>query len=150
MLPGAVEQRRVIGLELSLAPRVEMIDVDFFADAALGDEGAEPGGQGDIEAEDEDGLLRGLGEMEAAVAEDERLAGTGDAVDDAVPLAEAAGELLLLEIHYAQEMGNGGFGARLHDFCGDLGTEEVLLDGIDADLGEEMPPDALDLGQRHR
>jgi hypothetical protein len=52
----------------------------------------------DIKAEDKDWLSKHLGEMNAAVAEDQRFPRARDAVNDAVTAAEVAGELFLFEI----------------------------------------------------
>jgi hypothetical protein len=91
----------MIGAELFTAPFVEVMDIDAALEVAFGDEGAEPSGEGDVEAEDEDGFAQHFGEVDAAVAEDERFAGACHAMDDAVTAAEVAGELLLFEIEDA-------------------------------------------------
>jgi hypothetical protein len=57
----------------------------------------------DIKAEDKDWLSKHLGEMNAAVAEDQRFPRARDAVNDAVTAAEVAGELFLFEIEHPND-----------------------------------------------
>lgn len=92
-----------------------------------------------VVAENEDRPGADFGEVFGAVTEDQRLAAAGDAVDDAVAFAEAAGELLLLNIHDANDVG---------DFRFLIVEKAVLRWRGDADFGKEVPADAVDLRQR--
>ena len=79
--------------------------------------------------------------MFGAVAEDQRLATAGDAVDDAVAFAEAAGQLFLLQVHDADDVG---------DFRLLVVKQAVLRRRGDADFGKQVPADAVDLRQGER
>jgi AcrR family transcriptional regulator len=62
-------------------------------------------GQRLVVAKHEDGLgRRQLGQVLGAVAQDHGLARAGHAVDHAVALAQAAGQLLLLQVHHAHDV----------------------------------------------
>jgi UDP-N-acetylmuramate-alanine ligase len=56
------------------------------------------------------GLLVGCwpGQVFGAVAQDHRFARARHAVDDAVAVAQAAGQLLLLQVHHAHDAGQLG------------------------------------------
>lgn len=96
----------VIGFTLQAAPFVEVVHLYFLFNAFFGDEAAQPGGQGDVEAQHQDGFGDGLGQVQAAVAEDQGFAGAGNAVDDAVAVAHAFGDLFLLQVHDADDVGD--------------------------------------------
>lgn len=134
----------VVGLELGIAPAVEGAHIDLVCHAARFHPGGEPAGERFVVAEHEDGLGGGAREVLGAVAEDQRLAGAGHAVDDAVAIAEAARELLLLQIHDAHDV------RQLHGFSLRLGhalEQPALRGGGDAHFGKELPADAVDLRQ---
>lgn len=135
-----VDFLHVVGFDLFLAPAVEVLDRDFVLEVALLDERAEPRGQGNVEAEDQDGFVEFAGQLQAAVAENEGFARTGDPVDNPVSFAQVAGHLFLDEIHGLDEVWSGpGLGVGL--------GEKITLHRGDADFGKEVPTDAIDLGQ---
>jgi hypothetical protein len=100
-------------------------------------------GQRFVVAEDQHGLAgRGgrLGQVLGTVAQQHGLAGAGHAVDDAVAVAQAARQLLLLQVEHAHDAGQLG---------GDVGfVKQHVLRGH-AHLGEHDPAHAVQLRQRH-
>jgi hypothetical protein len=81
----------------------------------------------------------GLGQVLGAVAQDHGLARARHAVDDAVAIAQAAGQLLLLQVHHAHDVGQ-------------LGVGIVVVKQrawLHAHLGEHDPAHAVHLRQAH-
>ena len=108
--------------------------------------GLDHGGQLDtqrlVEAQDQDGLAgggAGLGQVLGAVAQDHGLARSGHAVDHAVAVAQAAGQLLLLQVHHPHDAGQFGVGIAV--------VEEGAL-GLHPHLGEHDPAHPVELRQR--
>src|SRR5690606_39945880 len=75
--------------------------------AFLGNELAQTRGQRDIEAQHQNGLMQGLRELQAAVAENQGLARAGYAVNHPVAIAETTRQLLLLDVHDAHDLRQG-------------------------------------------
>lgn len=156
----------VIGLELLGAPGMEVGDVDLVGNALGRDKALQARGQHHVVAEHEDGLAQHFGEVQAAVAQDHGLAGAGDSVDDAVAVTQAAGELLLMQVHDAHEVGQrlrgrgGGAAGRGTARCrgAGFGASDVAIEDVrlleeaglrrQADFREQVPADAVDLRQR--
>lgn len=71
------------------------------------------GGEGDVEAEDQGAVAgQAVGEGFGSGHEDDGFAGTGDAVEDAVAVAQSAGEAFLFHIkaeHHGRSVGLGVF-----------------------------------------
>lgn len=139
----------MVGPELFAAPFVEVVDVHPAFQLSLDDEGPQPRGQRDVVAEDEDGLAEHLGEVDAAVAEDQRFPRARHAMDHAVAAAEVPGELLLLEIEHPDQIGNR-LRLRLPAALLLEVREQGRLPVADPDLRKQMPADALDLRQGER
>jgi hypothetical protein len=83
-------------------------------------------------------LLKQLREMRGAIDENHRLAGARHAVDDTMALPQSAGQAFLLDVHHANQVGDGVL------------QQRALLGRCDADLRKEMPAQPLDLRQRQR
>jgi hypothetical protein len=87
------------------------------------------------------GLLAGvlgLGQVLGAVAQNHGFARARHAVDDAVPVAQGPGQLLLLQVHHAHDAGQVGLG---------LGVVKQVASGLHAHLGEHDPAHAVQLRQ---
>ena len=78
--------------------------MDLLLQLFLFDDRSELRRQRDVIAENEDGLLKHLSELLRPVAEYERFARSGHAMNDPVTLAQIPRDLLLLQIHYANEV----------------------------------------------
>ena len=129
----------LVGGEHLGAPGVEVLHHHPLAQAPLLDHLAQSTGQGLVVAEHQDGFDRDLGQMGAAIAEDHGLAAAGGAVDDAVAVAQGAGQLFLLQVHDLDQTGQGCVG----------GVEQAELAGLAVDpyLGVEVIPHPVDLRQ---
>lgn len=96
------------GHELLADPAVEVPDVDPVGQALRSEGCGQRGTQGLVETHHEHWFRSGCGDLREvfrAVAEDHGLARPGDAVDDSVSTAEAAGQLLLLQVHDLHDVG---------------------------------------------
>ena len=132
-------QRLPVGDKLLAAPLVEVAHMHAVAQALGLHHTGQLHAQRLVEAQDEDGLAAGAacaGQVFGAVAQDHGLARAGHAVDDAVAVAQAAGQLLLLDVHHAQDVGHGG---------GLVAVVEQGLLRLHAHLGEQVPAHAVDL-----
>ena len=135
-------QRLPIGHQLIAAPLVEVHGVHAVGNALGGHHAGQLLGQRFVVAEDEDGFAGrrlGLGQVFGPVAQQHGLAGAGHAVDHAVPLAQAARQLLLLQVHHAHDAGQLGLGV--------FGKQGALR--WHAHVGEHDPAHAVHLRQRH-
>ena len=125
-----------------MTPAVETAHVHpRLVDALVHQQGLDPARERAVVTQHQDRLAQDLGEMQTAVDEDQRLARARRAVDHPMPFAHAARELLLLEVHHAQDVGQHVLGF----FVGRLGLEQAAL--ADADLREQVPADPVDPGQ---
>ena len=132
-----------IGHQLGACPFVEVDAVHAIAQALGGHGGGELDGQRLVVAKHQHGLACGVGagQVFGAVAQHHGFAGARHAVDDAVAVAQAAGQLLLLQVHHAQHVGHFGLHVGLVEQAGLLG---------DAHLRKENPAHAVDLRQGER
>jgi hypothetical protein len=97
-----------VGDQLVAAPFMKMPYLHSPAQALGLHDAVQLHAQRFVKAEDEDGLAErcaGLRQILGAVTQDHGFAGAGHAVDDAVAVAQAAGQLLLLEVHHAHDVG---------------------------------------------
>ena len=132
-----------VGHQLGAGPFVEVDAVHALAQALGGHGGGELDGQRLVVAKHQHGLACGVGagQVFGAVAQHHGFAGARHAVNDAVAVAQAAGQLLLLQVHHTQHVGHFGLHASLVEQAGLLG---------DAHLREEYPAHAVDLRQGER
>jgi hypothetical protein len=83
----------------------------------------------------------GAGQVFGAVAQQHGFARAGHAVDDAVAVAQAARQLLLLQVHHAQHVGH---------FGGCVGFVKQAACSGTRTCGNMNPAHAVDLRQRQR
>ena len=140
-----------VALELLAAPFVEVAHGNPVLHPVPLHQVFEAAGQGLVVAEHQHRLVLAAGKLHAAVAQDHRLAGSGHAMNDPVPVAKRAGELLLLQVHDPDDVGD--LDRRVIGRSWRL--QQVALH-LDAQLREQVPAHTLDLrqaeqaGKRHQ
>lgn len=93
--------------ELVIAPFVKVAHMHLAAQALGLHHAVQLDAQRLVKAEDEDGLAAGcagLGQVLGTVAQDHGFARACHAVDHAMPIAQAAGQLLLLDVHHPHDV----------------------------------------------
>ena len=86
---------------------MEVVHLHFLFDALFGNKTSQSGSQGDIEAQHQNRLGDGLGQVQTTIAEDQRLARAGHAMDNPVAITHAPGQLFLLQVHHADNVWDG-------------------------------------------
>ena len=134
--------------QLVSAPFVEMHRMHAMFKAPEPHHPRELFGQWLVVAKDEDGLAvnrLGLGQVLGPIAQQHGLARASHAMDDTMPLAQAARQLFLLQVHHAHDAGQfGGFIAGIV-----FDVEQLALHGH-TDFGKHDPARAVELGQAQR
>ena len=145
VVAGSVVGRhmQLVGAHQVFAPAVEGANDDALVDAAAAQLRVDAPGQRAVVAKHQHRLVdpRRGGELLRAKDQDHRLARTRRAVDHAVAVAQAARNLLLLQIHHLQQVGQCDVGRRIR-----LAVEQRGL-RLHANLGEQVPADAVALRQ---
>src|SRR6185369_5098959 len=139
-----LRQRLAVGDELLAAPFVKISRVNPITESFSYHDGAQFQGQRLVVAKNEYqfGLGGDLCKLLCPVAQDHGLAGARDAVDDAVTVAQASGELLLLQVHDAHDV-------RQIDLCKIFLQKERALGG-NPHFGKHDPAHTIELRQGQR
>ena len=136
-----VGEVNVVSTQLAAAPAVECPDMHLVRDTLARHPVDQSSRKRLVVAQHQYRFGAHLGELLGAVAENQGLPRTRDAVDYAVTFAEAPRQLLLLKIHHPHQV-------RDLDRRKLILLEEPFLRTGQADLGEQMPPHPIKLRQR--
>src|SRR5689334_5462355 len=121
-------------LELVQAPAVKRACGYLCGDTLRLERRLQSVGQRFVEAKDQDRLGHDLGELRAAVSQNHGLARAGDAMNHAVPLAEASSQLLLLQIHDSDDVWE----------LRHIGLKQLRWP-LDSDFRKQVVPDPVNL-----
>ena len=95
-----------------------------------------------VETQDENRLVEQFRQNLGAEFQNQGLPGTRHTVNDAMPVAEATGQLFLMDVHHLDDIRDGNLSGRL------LPREKLQV--VDPDFRVQVPADAVQVGQGQR